>query len=225
MNRRAFLAFLGATALASVGRPQPASAAFDAFAPIAPSRDDVLVVPEGFRADPIVLWGDRLRGGDRVGYNADFTAFFPLPAEDALLWVNHEFVSLATAGFAGAWEQSFPLVMGRTPAIEDAKRDVGGSVVHVRRVNGRWHVVPDSRYHRRITAAATERIVADGPAVADVFERYDVDGLGRTVQGTHPGDRWGVRGAGDVTAPRGSNWPAGTPGAPPRPGVVAITRR
>ena len=39
----------------------------------------------------------------------------------------------------------------------------------------------------------------------------------------HPGEANGTRMAG-MSAPRGSNWPGGSPGDPPRPGVVSIRR-
>ena len=190
MNRRAFLRFLAAGAAAAALVPGRARAAsvFDGFTPLSPSREDTLVVPPGFRWDPVMLWGERVRGDDRFGYNADFTAFLPLAGDDeGLLWVNHEFVSLRIPGssYAGAWEQSFPLVMGRAPTVDDMRHDVGGSVLHVRQRARRWQVVDGSHYNRRITASATERVAADGPAVADVFERHDVDGLRAGIQGTH----------------------------------------
>ena len=192
MNRRRFLAFIGAGALASLASSRHAHAAtFDGFTPIAPSREDALILPAGFRAQPIMLWGDRVRGVDRFGYNADFTAYFPLPAEgEGLLWINHEYVNVAErpsggVSTVGVWQQTFPLVIGRAPTIDDIRHDMGGSVLHVRSRDGRWDVVGDSRYSRRITAGLNERIAADGPAVADVFERHDVDGLRGAIQGMH----------------------------------------
>jgi secreted PhoX family phosphatase len=134
------------------------------------------------------LWGDPVRGPDRFGFNADFTAFFPLGPEEGLLWVNHEFVNLRLAGFAGVWEQGYARVMGGVPDVEAMKQDLGGSVLHLARVAGRWRMVEGSRHSRRVTASPSrrpERLTLDGPAVADVFERHDVDGLGRAVAGTH----------------------------------------
>lgn len=190
MRRRAFLTCLGAGAAAAAGaRPLAAANGLGAFTPIAPSREDRLVVPGGFRADVVAVWGDPV-GGERFGYNADFTAFLPLPGapEEGLLWVNHEFVNLPVDGLAGVWSQSFPLVFGTAPTVDDMRRDMGGSVLHLRGQGGRWRVVSDSRYNRRITASPSgrpQRLTADGPAVADVFERHDVDGLGRAIAGTH----------------------------------------
>ena len=41
----------------------------------------------------------------------------------------------------------------------------------------------------------------------------------------HPGEGYGIRDGDKVKAPRGSNWPSRALGAPPRPAVVAISRR
>ena len=187
MNRRAFLAFMGAGAVASLARRPAHAATFDVFTPIAPSTEDTLVLPPGFRWQAVIAWGDRVRGSDRFGYNPDFTAFFPLPAPgEGLLWANHESVNVAERGTGlGVWTQTFPLVIGRASTVDDMRHDMGGTVLHLRSREGRWEVLADSRYNRRITAAATERLLADGPAVADVFERHDVDGLRGEIQGMH----------------------------------------
>ena len=52
--------------------------------------------------------------------------------------MNHEYVSLRipSSGNVGVWEQTFPLVMGRAPTVDDMRHDVGGSVLHVRRHEG-----------------------------------------------------------------------------------------
>jgi secreted PhoX family phosphatase len=185
VNRRAFLAFMGAGALTSLARRSAHASAFDTFTPIAPSTEDTVVVPSGFRVQTVIAWGDRLRASDRFGYNPDFTAFFPLPGPgEGLLWANHEYVNLPERGIGpGVWSQTFPLVIGRASTVDDMRHDMGGSVVHLRSRAGGWEVVPESRYARRVTAGAGERMVADGPAVADVFERHDIDGLRGEIQG------------------------------------------
>ena len=188
MNRRRFLAFVGAGAALALSGRRAAAAPFDGFTPIAPSTKDELLLPQGFRWEAVRLWGDPVQGADRFGFNADFTAFFPLGTDDGLLWVNHEFVNLKQPGVVGVWEQTYAQVMGGTPDVEAMKQDIGGSVLHVSHSAAGWRVVDGSRYHRRITASSArrpERLTMDGPAVADVFERHDVDGLGQAVAGTH----------------------------------------
>ncbi|MGH7278255.1 MAG: PhoX family protein, partial [Candidatus Rokuibacteriota bacterium] len=73
--------------------------------------------------------------------------------------------------------------------------------------------------------AGIPRQFASGPCEAELTGPAltpDEKTLFLSVQ--HPGERFGIRGVGEVRAPRGSNWPSGRAGAPPRPGVVAITR-
>ena len=54
----------------------------------------------------------------------------------------------------------------RRPRSRSSKEKlcVGGSILHVRRVNGRWERVPASEFTRRFTALYPD-IAADGPGV------------------------------------------------------------
>jgi hypothetical protein len=73
--------------------------------------------------------------------------------------------------------------------------------------------------------AGKPRQFASGPSECELTgPSLTPDGTTLFLSVQHPGERFAIRGIGGVAAPRGSNWPAGTPGAPPRPGVVAITR-
>jgi hypothetical protein len=165
-GRRQFLKFLGAgltgaAAAAQTAPPPP-------FAPIRPTTRDDLVLPGGYRYDVIARWGDRLPGTNaHFGYNADYTAFLPLrESGQGLLVVNHEYVSLPRPGGIGIYPQTLPIVMGRAPTIEDEMRDVGVSVLHVRRSSaGRWDVVA-SPLTRRYDA--NSRMAASGPALQHV---------------------------------------------------------
>jgi secreted PhoX family phosphatase len=170
-GRRQFLKFLGAGLtgayarglgpLAAAGQTPPPAG----FAPIRPTSRDALVLPAGYRSDIVARWSDRLPGTNaRFGYNADFTAFLPLrePGHGVLV-VNHEYVSLPEPGEIGVYLQTFPLVMGRAPRLEDEMHDVGVSVLHLRRSPaGRWDVIA-SPLTRRYDA--TSRMRAAGPAL------------------------------------------------------------
>jgi secreted PhoX family phosphatase len=204
IERRRFLRYLGAgtagltlgSTLGPLARPAlalpfQASAGRGGlpFSPIAPSTEDDLVLPPGFEYQVVRAWGDRVTAEERFGFNCDFTAFFPLAngsSSEGLLWVNHEYASIKESNI---YTKTFPQVFGRRPTIEDLKTDLGGSVLHIRRDAGkrRWEFVEGSRYNRRITGSPTarpQRLDSDGPVVADVFERHNVDGLGRRVLGT-----------------------------------------
>lgn len=161
------------------------------FVPIAPMSNDTVVVPPGYRAEVVIAWGDPLFHGDgpfrldrlspaaqarRVGFNADFVQFLPLPrfdqriiGERALLWNNHEYTDAALM---------FPDLDPATyPTREQTDVELaahGATVVEVRRTGGTWKPVVGSRYNRRITATTPIRI--SGPAAADAR-------VGPTVQG------------------------------------------
>ena len=67
---------------------------------------DRVVVPEGFRADLLLAWGDPL-GNGRVGYNNDFLALFPQGPGRALLTINFEYIS------ERPWLEGFAEVVGQ----------------------------------------------------------------------------------------------------------------
>ena len=54
--------------------------------------DDKLLVPEGYRAELLAVWGDPLATG-RFGFNNDYLAFQPLPGGRGLLSINFEYIS------------------------------------------------------------------------------------------------------------------------------------
>ena len=176
LDRRLFLRFLGAGLTGAVWQDsllgplelhaQASASPFSRFTSIQPSTRDELLLPEGFEHHLVAAWGDRLPGTNaRFGYNADFTAFFPLDSQgtEGLLTVNHEHLSMPEPGEIGVYLQSFPLAMGRRAEIEDEMHDVGLSVLQIRRDDGgRWQIVP-SRLTRRYDATSPMR--ASGPAL------------------------------------------------------------
>ena len=173
-DRRLFLTFLGLgltgmpTALDALGPLRsPESGGAVPFTPIQPSDADAIVLPRGYDWQPVALWPDPLPGtATRFGYNADYTALLPIPGrpDEFLLWVNHEYVSIPNEkeGHIGVYTQTFPLVMGRQPTLEDELHDVGASVLHLRRETGRWRVI-GSPLTRRYDARTT--MAVSGPAL------------------------------------------------------------
>ncbi|HEV7501737.1 MAG TPA: alkaline phosphatase PhoX, partial [Vicinamibacteria bacterium] len=176
LDRRAFLRSLSAaaalvlpleTALARLASPDEPLSALARFEPIAATDADDLVLPEGFVYDVVIKWGDTFtKSGDRFGFNNDFIGVFPVDsADDALLWINHEYVSLATTtGNVDLYGQTFRMLRGQVPSVRDYKRDVGGSVVRVRRdgASGAWAPVLRDPLNRRVDAFTPCRV--DGPA-------------------------------------------------------------
>jgi secreted PhoX family phosphatase len=188
-DRRLFLQYLGAgftgvAAAHALGPLGPLAAAtgpmpflnaprtlgsFLSFGPIAPTTRDDLTLPPGFSYQLIAAWGDRFtNAGERFGYNADWTGFFPrnTSGTEGLLYVNHEYLSRPATGEVGVYDQTFPHVIGGVPTTEDLAFDMGGSVLHLSRdANGSWQLLR-SDLNRRITARSL--MIADGPALHGV---------------------------------------------------------
>ena len=173
-SRRTFLKLFGAgltgatwsTAnLDAFGRDHRTSP-FGHFTPIRAGREDALRLPPEFTYDVVALWGDRLPGtNERFGFNADFTAFFPIgtSGHEGVLWVNHEYIKDPKQAFS-LYGQSAPAVLGHEATVEDELTDIGASVLHLRRTNGRWTVVA-SPLTRRYNVRS--RLTATGPALRD----------------------------------------------------------
>ncbi len=153
LHRRQFLVLLGLSggALAAPGLATSASAAAPRAAaampfepvlaplPLATDRltaeqqrrrygryvlEDRLVVPEGFRSDLLLAWGDPL-GDSRVGYNNDFLALTPRGPGQALLTINFEYIS------ERPWLEGFAEVVGQPlpfSKLVDALQPLGGRI-------------------------------------------------------------------------------------------------
>lgn len=164
-----------ATAEAQAATPND----FSSFRAIAASSADALQVPEGYRADVIIGYGDVFASDDGTqltyGYNNDFLAYFPINGSDeGLIFVNHEY----PAPYFIHGE-----VNPRTKSVGAILREqeaVGNSVVHIKRdSNGVFKVVSPSRFNRRITGAGPVTSFT-GPLAG----QPDYPGVGTTAQGT-----------------------------------------
>lgn len=144
MNRRAFLQFLGVSGvLASLPgcSSNPLSINSTTLPGMKPSQEDKLLTAEGLNYDILVKWGDKINATETFGFNNDFLAFHPLSEDSGLLWVNHEYVS-----------PLFINGMERTKANVDKELlEVGGSILEVKMKDGKWNVVENSQYNRRLT--------------------------------------------------------------------------
>jgi secreted PhoX family phosphatase len=198
----AALAGIGEQAADSGAGPDAADAGDTrfAFTEIAHGVDETHHVAPGYRAEVLVRWGDPILPDAPVfdpaeqtaaaqsaqfGYNNDFIGYVPLPlgsdnAEHGLLCVNHEYSNPELMFPAPSWAAA------GEPERDEAEVQLaahGGSILEVKRANGRWRLVPDSPYARRITALATE-IAISGPAAGHDRLRTKADPSGRRVIGT-----------------------------------------
>ena len=184
------------------------------FEPIEPTTADDLVLPRGYRYNPLRIYGDEIAPGQPFGYNADFTAYFPMDgleggqsSTDGLLWVNHEYNNaLLQHGNTGP----------KTPEqIRIERTSVGGSIFRVQRQrDGGWAFAQDP-HNRRVTGYTTCRLTGPAAGTPGVRGATEVSGsVGNCSGGVTP---WGtvlsceenVDEYGEpVTVPFGSGWDA-----------------
>ncbi|MGW2128925.1 PhoX family protein [Streptomyces coelicoflavus] len=165
------------------------------FTPVAPNTDDAVTVPEGYRQDVVIRWGEPiLRGAPafdpekqsaraqagQFGYNNDFLALLPLRGEHdrQLLVANHEYTDEVLM-FRG-YDPENPT----REQVEIAWAAHGLSVVAVEeeRRSGRLTPVSRHRLNRRVTATSEFRLT--GPAAGSDLVKTSADRTGRKVLGT-----------------------------------------
>ncbi len=146
---------------------------------VAPSKADTVIVPDGYRSQILLRWGDSLLAGvpaldprgvasgsllapeaaaaqaAQFGYNCDGLGLFTLDSERLLLCVNHEYPSPALL-FPGWVEARGARALGafvreHPAAVAYMQAAVGLSVVEIER-DSAWRHRVGSSYNRRITA-------------------------------------------------------------------------
>ncbi|MFE6863349.1 PhoX family protein [Nocardia sp. NPDC057668] len=164
------------------------------FTPIAPNKQDAVVIPEGYEQGVVIRWGDPVLPGapafdfanqtaaaqaKQFGFNNDFAALLPIEGRDGsfLLVVNHEYTTEPY------------MFTGYTPGnptkeqVEIALAAHGLSVVEVKGENGGGKLSPVmGQYNRRITA--TTEFTVTGPAAGSAFLKTAADPTGTKVLGT-----------------------------------------
>ncbi|MEX0285357.1 MAG: PhoX family phosphatase, partial [Paracoccaceae bacterium] len=198
ISRRGFLsgtlAFGSVTALGSTLAGTQAEAAGDrfAFSAISTSTADTVVVPDGYKAEVMVTWGDPLwsdapefdpatRGTaasqERAfGDNTDGQDVF-LHNGHVLLVVNNEYTNR-------------DILWGNNPDSKPASDDDiakgmmahGVSVVEIAITDGTWGIVKVSPYNRRITPQTDMALT--GPAAGHDLMKTAADATGTTSKGT-----------------------------------------
>lgn len=153
-------------------------------------------------ADILIRWGDPILKDapdldthnqsaaaqlGQFGYNNDFIGFIPLPygsnaSDRGLLCIHHEYTNddLMHPGYP----EDNLLAFYTREIIEVSMAAHGGSIIEVARGgNGKWQVVRDSPYNRRITPLATEMHLS-GPVAGHPRVQTSEDPEGRSVMGT-----------------------------------------
>jgi hypothetical protein len=191
----AVVAFAAGTGLATAGVAAAAKAprGLD-FTPVAPNQLDAVVIPDGYRQDIVIRWGDPLFPGapefdfaeqtpaaqaQQFGYNCDFAALLPIDPLGLvnLLVTNHEYTSEPLMFYG--YDANNPT----RKQVEIAWAAHGLTVVMVRRTPFSGKLTPTfSRYNRRITLHTPFEV--RGPAAGSPLLKTSADPTGTRVLGT-----------------------------------------
>ncbi len=169
------------------------------FKEVVAGSDENHYVAEGYDADVLIRWGDKVAAdapafdptkqtadaqAGQFGYNNDYLGYIPLNgrSDHGLLVVNHEYTNEELM-FPGLGRQDRDAKFaGMTKNLADIEIMAhGGSVLEVKREAGKWKVVDGSKYARRITASTEMRV--SGPAAGHDKMKTKADPTGTKVLG------------------------------------------
>ena len=185
---------------ADKARAQSAASAFS-FPEVEAGIDETHHVAEGYDADVLLRWGDPLFAdavefdpntqtaatqAKQFGYNNDYVGYIPLEgsSEHGLLVVNHEYTNphLMFPGLVTLVEGKITLAPLTKEQVDIEMMAHGGTIVEIRKVDGKWQVVRDGKLNRRITVATEMEVT--GPAAGHARLQTVADPTGRKVFGT-----------------------------------------
>ncbi len=204
ISRRGFLggvlafgsgaAVMGAGTMLSTTSAEAMAASRFAFKGIGIATDFTVHVPAGYSWEPLVRYGDPLfsdapefgqtealpvDGADRVfGENTDGMELFEIDGHEVIA-VNHEYVNPKVN--LPANEDGAVLTADDAQVLQKLQ---GVAVFEIaRNESGRFEVIVDSPFNRRITHLTEMRI--SGPAAGHDLLKTDADPTGTVVLGTH----------------------------------------
>ena len=158
-------------------------------------------VAEGYDADVLLRWGDKLFADSpefdplkqseaaqerQFGYNNDFVGFIPLEGADdhGLLVVNHEYTDahLMFPGIVTIKDGEITVADATAEQVAIEMAAHGGTIVEIRKVDGKWQPVLEGKLNRRVTAKTPMTI--SGPAAGHPRLQTVADTSGTEVLGT-----------------------------------------
>lgn len=199
LSRRRFLAgsaavsagaFLTLNPVAKAVAAKPQSSLLN-FEPVPASTADMVVVPKGYKATPLMSWGDPIFAdapafdhsgkqdsraqARQFGDNTDGMSFFPISDDRAVLAINNEYTN---------YEYLFDHKGAAMTAddVRKAQAAVGVTVVEIVRKNGKWMIDREGQRNRRITANTPMAIT--GPAAGSEWLKTKADPKGTLALGT-----------------------------------------
>jgi len=176
------------------------------FTEIEAGVDETHHVAEGYDADVLLRWGDKLFADSpdfdpknqtaesqlrQFGYNNDYVGFVPLDdtGDHGLLVVNHEYTNAelmfpnwATIGKDGEGKDKVMMGEFTRDIVNIEMAAHGGTVIEIRKQDGKWAPVLDGKMNRRLHVG-TEMMLT-GPAAGHDRLKTNADSSGTKVFGT-----------------------------------------
>ncbi len=162
------------------------------FKPIPASSADKIIVPEGYRAETLISWGQPLfadapdfdesgkSGVDeqvmQFGDNNDGMSLFPIDENRAVMAVNNEYTN-----YGYLFDHDGKHITADN--IAKAQAAVGVSIFEIVRDGDSWRLDKNGQLNRRITA--TTRMQITGPATGHPLMQTKNDPSGKWVFGTY----------------------------------------
>ncbi len=181
----------GTNASLFAGRAEAASRM--AFQAVPANTLDTVTVPKGYNWHTVVKWGEPLWSH---GVEFDQATRGTGISQETAFGDNNDGMSLFTSGnrhvlaVNNEYTNRSIIYGNRQTKLPEGADDVrkgkaahGVSVMELRNNGGRWSVVKDSPYNRRITADTP--IVITGPARGHALLKTEADPAGTTVLGTY----------------------------------------
>ncbi|NTJ07779.1 PhoX family protein [Rhizobium lusitanum] len=197
----AIAATVGPVALMSAEKARAAGGSAFIFKEIEAGVDADHHVAEGYDANVLLRWGDAVFADSpafdpknqtaeaqrrQFGYNNDYVGYIPLggSSEHGLLVVNHEYTNphLMFPGLVTVADGKIKQAPLSKEQVDIEMAAHGGTIVEIRKVDGKWQVVPDGKYNRRITTMTEMQLT--GPAAGDERLKTVADASGKKVVGT-----------------------------------------
>ena len=203
---------MAATAIAATVSPLALMAADEAhaegatgskfdFTEVEAGVDEMHHIAEGYDADVLLRWGDPVFADSpefdpanqtpeaqarQFGYNNDYVGFIPIDgsSEHGLLVVNHEYTNehLMFPGIVKVEGDKLTVAAADRKRVDIEMAAHGGTIVEIRKENGKWQVVTDGARNRRITAGTEMEL--RGPAAGHARLQTTADPSGTKVFGT-----------------------------------------
>lgn len=163
--------------------------------------DDKHHVASGYDADVLLRWGDPIFAdapefdptnqsaeaqAKQFGYNNDYVGYIALEgsSEHGLLVVNHEYTNehLMFPGIVKLVDGKVEVAPADQKRVDIEMAAHGGSIVEIRKQDGKWQPVRDGKLNRRITSSTEMQLT--GPAAGSDRLKTNADATGTKVFGT-----------------------------------------